>query len=591
MHIFAAWRRGISGTTDILKIYVSVPIQNLTEKQKVWYAQYVISAILADDEIDASETEFLKQVLSTIGKVEEKKKLIVSIATKTPPSLSAPEGILPEVLAAIFIELVLILISDLDFATKERDFLQKVSHLFNFADYYFTTVMKWGEEGLVWKNSRKRLFEKNTKNFQVPIHCFNNDQKNWYARVLIASIACDGVLDRGEIAFIKMATDFVEDQKEKQRLLAFLRNRMSPPIGEVPDIPLDILGQIFVESMLIISANESINYKEQVFLSRLAAICGFSEEKFNHLLQWCHRGINWKREKNNLIARRAFKAKTTAVGTEREKNRKRKAVVEQMVQCFVCDSEDIFTAFRLYPKTQKTNRNIFGIVAYLENNTGYDYIDYNHVRIIVCPNCFFAGDQIEIFRRSAKDTMPDLLSEAFCRDWLSQAHKRREIVGEQIKELHTLTRSFSTVVKSYQLAISAAVALAESGNDLNQKWNAVSLRLHFAEVLSAEGEQSRAEQILKQTAKKAQKLYTDIPDYSMVFKAARLLILIGLYFGDIRAATPYMDFLHTIEREKIDSLGPADLILFKKIYGEMKSAMHNRSDFKKKNLFGFHMDV
>ena len=291
---------------------MSIPIHNLTTAQKAWYARLVIAAILADNKIDVSETEFLKQVFSNIGEVNDKKQLMNSIATKKAPILSAPEGIQTEILAAIYIELILILISDLNFDTKEKYFLKKVSELFNFTDNYFITMIKWAEEGLAWKISQKDLFENTTENFQIPIDSLSHKQKIWYANALIASIICDGAVDKEEVAFIKMATSFIKDPKERKNLLAFVRNRVCPPIENIPYIPREILDQIFVESMLIISADENISYKEQVYLKRLAKICGFSNEKHDHLLQWCHRGINWKQTKNNLIATCEIKKKAEA---------------------------------------------------------------------------------------------------------------------------------------------------------------------------------------------------------------------------------------------------------------------------------------
>ncbi len=49
-----------------------------------------------------------------------------------------------------------------------------------------------------------------------------------------------------------------------------------------------------------------------------------------------------------------------------------------------------------------------------------------------------------------------------------------------------------------------------------------------------------------------------------------------------------MDFLHETQVEKGDSLEPSDFMLLKKIHGEAKKALDDRSDFKKENLIGFH---
>ena len=196
---------------------MSVPVQHLTPDQRVWYAQLVIAAILADDEIDMSEMEFMKQVLTIVTDPAEKKKLMESIGHKKSPPLVDPPKIKNDILAAVFIELVLIMISDLDFDEKEKDFLKEVADRFSLADHYFLAVMKWGNQGLEWKASQDDLFRKLPDNFQVPIEQLTALQKLWYAQTLVSSIMCDGVIDKEEVSFIKMASSFVEDPKEKQK--------------------------------------------------------------------------------------------------------------------------------------------------------------------------------------------------------------------------------------------------------------------------------------------------------------------------------------------------------------------------------------
>jgi len=103
---------------------MSVPVQTLNKEQRVWYANLVISAILADDEISPSEVDFLKQVIVIVSDPEKKKELMQRISLKKKFPLTEPPGFAKEILAAIFIELSLIMISDLDFADDEKAFFE-----------------------------------------------------------------------------------------------------------------------------------------------------------------------------------------------------------------------------------------------------------------------------------------------------------------------------------------------------------------------------------------------------------------------------------------------------------------------------------
>lgn len=569
---------------------MSVPVQNLTNEQKVWYAQLVVAAILADNQIDMSETEFLKQVLTIVNDPQEKKKLLMYIGQKKAPPLSEPTEIKKETLAAIFIELVLIMISDLDFDEKEKSFLKNVANVFNLADHYFLAVMRWGAAGLDWKGSQEELFPSLPKNFQVPLDQLNAAQKLWYAQTLISSIMCDGVIDKEEVSFIKMASSFIEDPKEKQKLMAFVKNKMVPPMTAPLGIPPGILGQIYIDVMMTISADENISYKEQAFLKQLASFCDFSDEKYNEILEWSNKGITWKQDKNNLIAKCEFSKKVKNPDNPAVSS-KNNSILERNVQCFVCRSEKFFKAFQLKPKTQKSDRNIFGIITYSESNEGYDMIDYNLVKIIVCPTCYFASTQKELFKRSEKNKTPEILRDSFRKSWKESIERRKKSVKGIEPELETLGRSLTTVFKTYQLAIASATGLADANNDPDQKWMVISLMLNLAEILSANGEQDKADQYLKQTAKKATDVFKEAQNDAISFKSARILLLIALYFGDIRTAGTYLDFIIDMAIKKKDTLEASDAVLLKKIHGETKKAVEDRADYKKENLAGFHMGI
>ena len=576
---------------------MSVPVHTLNKEQRKWYAQIVIAAILADDEISPSEIDFLKQVIAIVDHPEDKKELMQMISSKKGPKISEPPGIQKEIMAAIFIELLLIMISDLDFADKEKKFLKKIADLFGLNKAYFTELMHWGEEGLAWKLSQQRLVagEDENDNFDVPLNKLDPQQKKWYASTLISTIMLDGSIDESEISFLKAAVSFVDSKKDQMELLGYVRNKMAPKMLHPPEFPQNVLIRIFVEVIRIVAADEVMSYAEHSHLKQLSDKCGFSNELFNELLDWCNQGIKWMQNKNPLITNCKFNKKSDipkATISGIEENPDNSSILNRDFECFACDSATKVRAFQLKPQTQEPQRNIFGITTYEESMAGRDFIDFNLIKIIICPSCFFASPSKELFRKNKKDKEPELISNPkFIKSWLDDVENRKAMFGEKLNEIPTIRRSASTVVKSYQLAIKVAESLGKANNDDNQMWQAVTLTLTLAEILMNYGKVKTADEYLTKTQEKAESLFKNSSNYVVTFRAARVLFYISLYLNDIQSAGPYVEFLKETQMRKLDELAPNELTVLKKVYGETRKAISNRSEFKKENLIGFHKNL
>jgi len=295
---------------------MSLPINALTQAQRYWYAQMVIAAILADNEISQPETEFIRQIAQLVQKPEHKQEILTRIAKKNPPPVSKPTGIHKEILAAIFMELSLILISDVDFASEERVFLDQVYKSFGFTEKYYHKLLGWCEDGLAWKSEQMKLALAEGKNasVKVPVDELSPEQQRWYAETLIATIMSDEVLDQAEVKFLKTAISLVDDDRHRQELTTQIRNKKPPVLSEPPQFSHAVLIRIFIEVLLIISADESLDPQEEAYLNELSDLCGFSDELFQRLMNWCQEGMRWKHSKNELIA--ACEVKQTGKGLD-----------------------------------------------------------------------------------------------------------------------------------------------------------------------------------------------------------------------------------------------------------------------------------
>ncbi|NQU66067.1 MAG: hypothetical protein HQ517_17550, partial [SAR324 cluster bacterium] len=89
----------------------------------------------------------------------------------------------------------------------------------------------------------------------------------------------------------------------------------------------------------------------------------------------------------------------------------------------------------------------------------------------------------------------------------------------------------------------------------------------------------------------ADSLFKNAVNVTVSFKAARLLLFIGLFRDDVRTAGTYLDFLREYQFEKADTLSTNDKNVLKKVYGEVKKVMEDRSEYAKDQLMGFHKNI
>ncbi len=575
---------------------MSVPVHTLKKEQKIWYARFVIGAILADDEISPSEVDFMKQVIAIVDSPNDKKELMQLISVKEQPPLTPPKGISKEVLAAIFIELILIMISDLDFADKEKVYLKDVSQLFNFSDTYFTELMKWGEDGLEWKSSQRYLIAEDGEaaSFNVPLNKLNPVQKKWYAYVLIATIMLDGLVEDTELQFLKAAMTLLDSKKDQQQVLGYVRNKMAPPLAEPPNIPNEVLLLIFFEVILIVSADESLSYKEQSHLKTISDLCGFSNDLLDRAVDWCNKGISWKQTKNPLIARCKFKSTSTSLQGQGplEAHPENNSILFRDLECFVCNSTSKIKGYQLKPHSQEPNRNIFGITTYLESLGDHDYIDFNRIKIFICPKCFFASSEKNLFKKNKGEAPPSILASKKFKDlWLKGVNQRKSMMTKCTKEMGTIKRSIATVEKTYQLAVKTAQTLADKANDQTYGWQAVTLKLTLAEVMMSNGDGTKGDEYLEEARMAADELFRNASNNLVAIKSARLLFYIALYNNDVRTAGPFVDYIRSLHHEGSGSLKANETAVLRKVFGETQNALKNRPDYKKEDLMGYHLDV
>ncbi len=599
---------------------MGVPLNILTQSQRFWYAQMVIAAILADEEITKPETDFIKQILPIVKKPEDRQELVNRIAAKNPPAVFRPPGVHPKVLAAVFIELALVMISDVEFAEKEREFLENVADVFKFTDDYYKELLAWCEEGLDWKNRQLEFVSSTASSelLQVPVNKLNPLQQRWYAETLISSIMSDQQLDQAEVRFLKMAINLIKDESQRKEVTAIVRQKRKPVLSKPQGIPKNYLVRIFIEVMLIISADESLDKKEHTFLRHLAMNCDFSDNLFNRLISWCVQGIKWKRAKIPLINRckieipkqgfqvikgpkkeeeKDFDVSAGEENTEGpsdhevskvEENPDNNSITDFNMDCYVCNSKLSVKFFQLKEKTQKPKHNIFGIPIYQFAAEGFDPVDYNSCKVAVCHSCYFSSPQKEMFKLDFGDQPPKVLdSDQFREKWLSIKDQNKAALNNHIAELSTIKRSIPAVVSSYEMAISASTMLAEINHSHEISWHTTTLMLTLAQVLMENERPDEADNLLRQIQLRCIELFKTVKNRFITFRSGRLIVIISLYFGEKDVAENYYNFFTKFRDKKFDNLRKEDQVLFQRVFGELRRIMETPKAYEKLSLKGF----
>ncbi|MBU3917373.1 DUF2225 domain-containing protein, partial [bacterium] len=325
----------------------------------------------------------------------------------------------------------------------------------------------------------------------------------------------------------------------------------------------------------------------------IAKLCGFTKEFLKSATDWCHRGIVWKQNKNPLIANCKFSAKQrSAPGCLLGQNPDNNSILDREFGCYICDSKEKVKIFQLKPHSQEPNRNIFGIIAYFESLGDHDYIDYNLVKIFICPTCYFASAEKDLFKKLGKDeSSKTFANKQFKEFWLKDIDQRKSLFKDSREEISSIKRSLATVVKSYTLAIKAAKALSKLNKDQSFDWQVVTLLLTLSEILMSNGNEEKAEEYLEQARVVADDLFKNASNTLIAIRSARLLFFIALYQNDLRIAGPFVDYIRQLYQDNFDSLKQNEQVVLKKVFGETQKALKDRSDYKKENLFGFHMEV
>ena len=569
-------------------------MQRLSEEQQVWLVDLAVAAIWADGEITMPEFENFSRLVSCLNDPLQKKLSVKKLEDRKVVPVSLPEGLPKEVLPVIYQEIMGIMICDWILAEEEKDLLEQLSDIFGFTKMYRAKLIHWAEEGMAWQEEQRYLLPKGITldDSRVPLHEMDGPQKVWYAEALISAIMIDGLIDEIQMRILKRAMVFIDNPKEVQRLIGYVKNKLRPSLLSPPGLNNETIYQIFFEILRVISTNE-LSSKELVFIGDYARVCNMPQGVEDQAVDWLKKGITWRQKKKSMTEGAAFDndgASSLAKSEDRWLDHPvNNSLTYRDQACWFCEEDFEIKVYRLRPKSQKPMSNLFGIPYYKEPMTKADhFLDFNRIRISLCPRCLFASPAKEMFKPKTGGVKPKVFGMREFQDfWRKGLDGRKTAFEGLLKERDPLKSNLSEVKSLYRVAIQGAEALKQFDPVGLNQWAPVSLKLTLAEILMGEGQPTEAEKILFEAEALAQKLQTSTRENRYSLMSARLLFMIALYKGDKMAAGGLLNFFLKLKDEKFASMTQEEKSQFSGMLGGVKRDFEDREELVKTKLEGF----
>ena len=121
----------------------------------------------------------------------------------------------------------------------------------------------------------------------VSIKQFNDEQKLWYGKLLIATIKADDVVDEAELDYLIQAFNFLKpDQKALLSQLLKLPQQL-PGLEHIPEgLTHKMLLTIYTQLVMVSVSDTKLTIKEQSFLNKMRGWFGFTGQLEKDLNQW-----------------------------------------------------------------------------------------------------------------------------------------------------------------------------------------------------------------------------------------------------------------------------------------------------------------
>jgi len=112
-------------------------------------------------------------------------------------------------------------------------------------------------------------------------------QKKWLARAIAGIIVADKVVDKSEIAYLKEAIGFLENEEEINDLVNQVKGLICPPLGNL-EIKHKLAGRLLMNLAQITIVDNKFSRQEAEYLKQIAVKMKVGGKFTQQVLTWVH---------------------------------------------------------------------------------------------------------------------------------------------------------------------------------------------------------------------------------------------------------------------------------------------------------------
>ncbi|MDX2468980.1 MAG: hypothetical protein QNL04_00220 [SAR324 cluster bacterium] len=567
-----------------------VPIEELDQRQRLWFVKLIINVVLTADDIGMAEMNFVQTVINLITEPEVVKSLLKQWEAEEKFELEdPPESLTQGNRALIYMEVIHLVIQDKQLNEKESKFLGQLAKSFAFSPNYYNELMHHCLEGLAWLQGQNEILDEEIDAIHpVNVYSLAENQREWYARLMVIGVlmvnnATSAITDKAVLAI-----DSLQSKQMKQLLKAHLSKKIMPGPKPPPPMLESHLIRILMDLLQVLGSRGGISEKGDRFFSQLLLHCKLETPRYARFIDWCNLGLSWRQGQIQLAAKAKLDnpEEVTHNPSGVEAHPKNNALMVRHLGCFICHTDLPVVSYGLVPNSQKVANNIFGIQGYHGSQGGQDPINFNNVKLITCPLCFFTSASKDYFKKFEDDVPPKELTENFRMQWIKAIPTWKEALGPKFNPVN-LDRDRAQVLRHYKMAIKSVESLSKKIPSSPLTDEALTHRLTIAQIQLAEGFVEEAEKLLNLVAELIKVKVIEVEAPKQLFRWHRLGIMISLYFGKVdEAKLKYKTFGNVAKSQnweaEVRREQDAQLIYCQK-------AIRHAVRFEKSNLQGFYL--
>lgn len=259
------------------------------------------------------------------------------------------------------------------------------------------------------------------------------------------------------------------------------------------------------------------------------------------------------------------------------------------VQCYLCNQADI-PFYLMRARSMQMQANIFSIPSYTKPVPGKEFVDYNQIQVHICPKCLFASNDVGQFRRLDGEN-PDLIFDngSFSKPWMEKLPVRQQMIKNHEKGLFGESRILPQALLSYDLAIHTVDELYAFDGNVEHQRKAIAYLMFMGEILMMNGRRPEAEAKIQNALDRAVTIFSRLNNEASI-RAALLISMVSLYFGNNAEVSKYMQFLAGYDREGKLVAGTPEHRVLAMANKQINYAWQERARYSHKELKTFHLN-